>query len=186
MKNTIKFAVFGVVFWMLVFASVAFSQTGQNTNRWELYGGKWDLFTAYNDSTTNDTLFVRYKTGTDSVYYSEAFRVWPYMSVVALVDTVSAKNDSIKFQVEFMQSGEGFTVLDRSNYVRVRKLSWQSTSSSSTNETISSVGKYAANVTDEPIHPYRFGRLRVETSAGHTLLNSIVYTRFIINGWNDK
>ena len=59
--KTIKLTVFAGLFWLAVFAAVAYPQTGQNTSRWDLYSGKWDLFTPYRDNTTSDTVYFNYK-----------------------------------------------------------------------------------------------------------------------------
>ncbi len=186
MKKIIGIWLFAVLFWMLIFSSLAFSQTGQNTARWDLYSGKWDLFTAYADSSTNDTLYFNYLAGADSVFWSEGFKTWPFMAVQAIVVDKAVTTDSFKFIVDFYQSGEGFLNVVATRFTRVKTLGWQSTSSYALVDTVTAAGRWAANITDEPINPHRWGRLRIRCFTGNKKLPSQEYCRFIVNGWNDK
>jgi hypothetical protein len=156
MKNTIKLTVFACLFWLAVFAGVALSQTDQNESRWALYAGFWDNVNCYNDSTTQDTLFFEQ----GDTLYTEAFRCWPYMSAsVEIVDTTSA-TDSVKTLVKFLQS-ESITKLAKEYFSQVRDLTWRSTSSLSEADTLTAVGNYQANITDEPIYAERWGRFMI-------------------------
>jgi len=147
---------FAILFWMVVFATVAFSQTNSNESRWSLYGGIWDNVNCYNDSTTQDTLFFEQ----GDTLYTEAFRCWPYMSAsIEIVDTTSA-TDSVKTLVKFLQS-ESITKLAKEYFDQVRDLTWRSTSSLSEADTLTAVGKYLTNITDEPVYAVRYGRFMI-------------------------
>ena len=156
MKNTIKLMGFAILFWMVVFATVAFSQTDSNESRWGLYSGFWDNVNCYNDSTTQDTLW--YEQG-DTVY-TEAFRCWPYMSSsIEIADSTSA-TDSVKTLVKFLQS-ESIVKLAKEYFNQVRDLTWRSISSLSEADTLTAVGKYLSNITDEPVYAVRWGRFMI-------------------------
>ena len=181
MKETFKVMGFAILFWMVVFATVAFSQSGQNTSRWDLYSGKWDLFSCYNDSTTQDSLWFEQ----GDTLYTEAFKLWPYMSVHAvIVDTASA-TDSVKILVKFLQSGETWTNQVKEEFAQVRDVTWRSTASLSEADTLTDVGHYLGNLTDEPIYMSRWGRFMLISNAdSKKLTGNYIFLR--VNGWNDK
>ncbi len=181
MKNTIKLTVFAYLFWLAVLSGVAFSQTGQNTSRWDLYSGKWDLFACYNDSTTQDSLWFEQ----GDTLYTEAFKTWPYMSVHAVIVDTSSATDSVKILVKFIQSGETFTNQVATEFPQVRDVTWRSTTSLSEADTLTAVGHYMGNLTDEPLYIGRYGRFMIISNAdSKKLTGNYVFLR--VNGWADK
>ena len=180
MKKAMQLSLFAILFWMVVFATVAFSQTNSNETRWGLYGGIWDNVNCYNDSTTQDTLFFEQ----GDTLFTEAFRCWPYMSASAeIVDTTSA-TDSVNTLVKFLQS-ESITKLAKEDFSQVRDLTWRSTSSLSEADTLTAVGKYQANITDEPVYAERWGRFMIIAPADSKKLpgNYMLLKRL---GWAPK
>ena len=189
MKKTLFLLLLSILIALIIFLIVATTeaQEVQNTRRWDLWSGSWDTFTAIQDSNTaeNDTIWFNYNVGSDSVFYTEAFKVWPFMDVFAtVVDSFDTDRDSVQFIVRFLQSGESFDTTAASNFVRVKNLSWKSTSSHTEADTLEAVGRYAANITEEPVYVARWGRLAVECfeDNGHRTGNYMFLT---ITGWNN-
>ena len=181
MKTTIKVSVFACLFWLAVFAAVAFPQSGQNTQRWDLYSGKWDLFSCYLDSTTQDSIWFEQ----GDTLYTEAFKTWPYMSIHAVVVDTSSKTDSVKILVKFLQSGETWTNQVATEFAQVRDVTWRSTASLSEADTLTDVGHFLGNMTDEPCYIGRWGRLMLISRAdSKKLTGNYIFLR--VNGWSDK
>ena len=101
-----------------------------------------------------------------------------------VVDSFTVDRDSVKFIVRFLQSGESFDTTAASQFVRVKNLSWKSTSSHTEADTLTAVGRYFANITEEPIYVGRWGRFAVECfeENGHLDGN---YIFLIVTGWNN-
>ena len=80
-RQLILLMIMGLVITLLVLFMIAESeaQTTQNMRRWDLWSGSWDTFTAIQDSNTaeSDTIWFNYTLGSDSVFYTEAFKCWP-------------------------------------------------------------------------------------------------------------
>ena len=191
MRKTLFLLLLSILITLIIFFIVATTeaeaQTVQNTRRHDIWSGSWDTFAAVQDSNTaeNDTIWFNYNVGSDSVFYTEAFKVWPFMDIFAtVVDSFTVDRDSVKFIVRFLQSGESFDTTAASQFVRVKNLSWKSTSSHTEADTLTAVGYYAANITEEPIYVARWGRLAVECfeDNGCRTGNYIFLT---ITGWNN-
>ena len=187
MRKIIFLMLMSILITLLVFFIIAESQaqTAQNTRRWDLWSGSWDTFTALRDSATSDTIWFKYNIGADSVFYTEVFKVWPFMDVFAtVVDSFTTDRDSVKFIVRFLQSGESLDTTVATNFVRVKNLSWKSISSHVETDTVTALGRYSANITESPIYTFRWGRFVIECfeNTGHRDGNYIFLT---VTGWNN-
>jgi len=172
---------------LLLAFNIGFAQRStQNENLWSLYGGTFDTFWVLKDSSTSsDSIWFNYVAGSDSVFYSEAFKLMPYNSTEIVVADSASATDSIKFVVHFLQSGEP-TKVAATNFKMVKDLSWSSTSSATTSDTLTAAGRYSANITDTAIFAgQRWGRYAVECFSGNKIATGN-YVRIIHNGWNER
>jgi len=182
MRKVLFLMVMGVIIALMIFFSIAESkaQTGQNTRRWDLWSGSWDLFVCYNDSTTQDSLWFEQ----GDTLYTEAFKTWPFMSVEAVVVDTASATDSVKVHFKLLQSAENTTNVVKENFVQVKDLSWRSTSSLSESDTLTAVGRYMANITDETIYVGRWGRIMIIAPADSKKLTGN-YVFLVVNGWHN-
>jgi hypothetical protein len=160
---------------------VAYPQTGQNTARWDLYSGKWDLFSCYNDSTTQDSLWFEQ----GDTLYTEAFKMWPYMSVQAIVVDTSSATDSVYAVVKLLQNGEGFYNVVKERFVQVKNIPWRSTLSITESDTLKAAGRYLGNLTNTSIYMARYGRFMIIAPTKSKKLTGN-YLKLIVNGWNNQ
>lgn len=170
---------------LLLLVTLGFGQRdSQDTRLWDMYAGPFDTFWIQKDSsTTSDSLWFNYSVGSDSVFYSEVFKGWPYGSLDAIITDSTVATDSLKFIVWLLQSGESTDTLAATSFKKVRVLSWRSTTSDTETDTLTAVGRYSANITDEPVYVARWSRISIECFLGNKKLVGN-YGRFVYNGWN--
>lgn len=112
------------------------------------------------DSTLVDSFTTT--SGADTLW-SETFRVWPFMSLAAEVES----DDSLCFKVDLFQwfrarefGSYATKIADHGKFVYVKTLEFNSTSTTGI-DSLTSAGGYGANITDEAILCMPLARLRV-------------------------
>jgi hypothetical protein len=185
MKKIFFLSLLGIIFGFLIlfiFSALGNAQSGQNTSRWDNYSGAWDLFTCYNDSTTQDSLWFEQ----GDTLYTEAFKLWPNMSVEAMiVDTTTGGTDSVNVLIKFLQSGETWINVVKENFVQVKDLTWRSTSSIIEVDSLTATGRFMANLTEDAIYIGRYGRFMIIAPAdSKKLTGNYLFLR--VNGWNQR
>lgn len=169
---------------LILIPFVAFGQSEQRENAWDIFSGHWEIWIAQDDTgaSMSDTLWINTDADGDT-FYTAYFKTWKSMSPhIEVVDT-SAETDSVKFIVELLQDGYSY-LPDSSRAIITKLLSWKSTTSSTAIDTINAVGFWGVNILSTEIFSYRHSWLRIRTFIDHKKKTGI-RIRIAINAWKE-
>lgn len=148
---------FTLLFALFALTVGSFAQSTQRRGDF-VFSGQGEYYKV--QTSSNDTTFIT--AGADT-FYTDWFQLWGLMSTWFILVDTAISGDSVYVNVDLLVSDRP----DSAQFIWDRTLEFKRPNVKTASANVNAQGKWAANLTDEPILIGLYGRYRIRAGAGH-------------------